>query len=47
MPGVDLELDDRGAAGRDGDGLHAAQRRRQHVGEAVDAVEDFPDHMER
>src|SRR5262249_57241894 len=44
---TDLEADDRGAARRDGDRLHAGERRRAEARAFVDVVEDLADDVER
>src|SRR4051812_30271430 len=44
---VEFELGDDGAARRNSDGLHAAQRIAENSAQIVDAVEDFADQMER
>ena len=42
----ELEVDDRGAARRHGDGLHVADRLRGERTHAVDAIEHLADNME-
>src|SRR5262249_19253374 len=44
---LDLEIDDRGAARRDRDRLHAGERRRAEARAFVDVVEDLADDVER